>query len=314
MYGDTNKMGKTAFLYAGQGSQITGMGKELYEVYPEFRNGFDAATLDFDLHKICFENPNNLLLQPEYTQPCIVAFACGVTNILHNNGFFADYACGLSLGEYSALYEAGVWDAKTAIETVAYRGKVMADASKGLDVAMYAIINLPKNILQNCCDKAEVLGVVSMCNFNCPGQIVIGGYRAAVEAAAGYAKDAGAKRCIPINVSGPFHTSLMKPAGDKLREYLAGVDFDEMKLPVMFNTLGREKGDEDIRNLLVKQIQSPVMMQSCIERLFELGVERFIEIGPGKVLSGFVKKIAKQLEIEKYEIRTIETVEDLLSL
>ncbi len=307
-------MGKTAFLYAGQGSQTIGMGKDLYEKYPEFREGFDAASLDFDLHQICFENPDNLLLQTEYTQPCLVAFACGMTNILHSKGMHADYACGLSLGEYSALYEAGVWDAKTAIETVAYRGKVMAEASKGIEVAMYAIINLSEDDLAQCCKKAEGLGVVSMCNFNCPGQIVIGGHKAAVEAAAAYAKEAGAKRCLPLSVSGPFHTVLMKPAGDKLEAYLSGIDLKDMKMPVIFNTLGREKNDENIKDLLVRQIQSPVRMQSCIERLLELGVDRFIEIGPGKVLSGFVKKTAKQIGIEEYEICTVETVEDVENL
>ncbi len=303
-------MKKTAFLYAGQGSQTGGMGKDLYEQYSEFRNGFDAADLSFDLHQVCFENPDNILLQTEYTQPCLVAFACGVTEVLHSMDLYADYTCGLSLGEYSALYEAGAWDAKTAIETVAYRGKVMEEASEGLDVAMYAIINLEEERVLECCRKASDRGIASISNYNCPGQIVISGNKDAVQYAAEIAKEMGAKRCLPLSVSGPFHTRLMETAGKKLEKYLSGIDIKNTNIPVMFNAVGRERNDEEIIDLLVKQIQEPVMMQSCIERLFSLGVNRFVEIGPGKVLSGFVKKTAKALGIEDYIIVGVESVED----
>lgn len=304
-------MGKMAFLYAGQGSQNTGMGKDLYEAYPSYRVGFDSADLDFDLHEICFENPENRLLQTEYTQPCMVAFACGVTNLLYEKGLKPDYTCGLSLGEYSALYAAGVWDAKTAIETAAFRGNAMAEASGDLEVAMYAIINLDEEKLQECCEQASCMGVVSICNYNCPGQMVIGGQRVAVEKAVALAKEKGAKRCLPLGVSGPFHTSLMKPAGEKLSEYLSNIELSEMKIPVLFNYLGVERDNADIKDLLVKQIQSPVKMQSCIERLFELGVDRFVEIGPGNAISSFVRKTAKAISACDYTVETIDTVEDV---
>lgn len=312
---------KTAFLYAGQGSQKTGMGKDFYEAYPSFRTAFDSAlpvnggTLSFDLHDICFNNPDNLLLQTEYTQPCMVAFACGVTAVLSENGLVPDYTCGLSLGEYSALNCAGVWTAKTTIETVAYRGKVMAEASEGLDVGMTAVIGLDEEKVEECCQKSKEDGVVSITNYNCPGQIVIGGEKAAVEKASTLCKEAGAKRCLPLAVSGPFHTELMKPAGEKLREYLERIEFSEMQIPVLFNYLGHENnvGDEMI-SLLVQQIQHPVRMEECIRRLFDEGVERFVEIGPGTALSGFVKKTAKAMGVADYKVVSIETVEDLEGL
>ena len=232
---------KLAILYAGQGSQHPGMGKDLYEAYPAFRAAFDAAALDFDLHSVCFEDPDGVLNQTEYTQPCMVAFAAGVTAVLQENGVKAEYLAGLSLGEYSALQAAGVFTAKQAVELAAYRGKAMADAAKGIDCGMTAVMNLDRDALAKCCEEASALGVVQICNYNCPGQLVIGGEKAAVEKAAELAKAAGARRCIPLKVSGPFHTRLMAPAGDALAKRFATESFGEMKTPVLFNCLGHEK-------------------------------------------------------------------------
>ena len=246
---------KLAILYAGQGSQHPGMGKDLYEAYPAFRAAFDAAALDFDLHSVCFEDPDGVLNQTEYTQPCMVAFAAGVTAVLQENGVKADYLAGLSLGEYSALQAAGVFTAKQAVELAAYRGKAMADAAKGIDCGMTAVMNLDRDALAKCCEEASALGVVQICNYNCPGQLVIGGEKAAVEKAAELAKAAGARRCIPLKVSGPFHTRLMAPAGDALAKRFATENFGEMKTPVLFNCLGHEKSAEDsIPALLEKQV------------------------------------------------------------
>ena len=282
---------KLAILYAGQGSQHPGTGKDLYEKYPAFRAAFDSAELDFDLHRVCFEDPEGVLTQTQYTQPCMVAFAAGVSAVLAKAGVKADYVAGLSLGEYSALQAAGVFTAKQAVELAAYRGRAMAEAARGLDCAMIAVMNLDRDTLSACCAQASAAGVVQICNYNCPGQLVISGERNAVECAAQLAKEAGARRCIPLKVSGPFHTRLMAPAGQALERRFAAEAFGEMQTPVLFNCLGREKTDKDtIPALLVRQVQSSVYMEDTLRRLGELGVDHILEVGPGKALSGFVKK------------------------
>ena len=209
---------KLAFLYAGQGSQHVGMGRDLYENYPAFRAVLDAAPVDFDLKQLCFEGPEEQLNDTRYTQPCMVAFAAGVTAVLKEEGITPAYTAGLSLGEYSALHCAGVLDAQTAVSLVAFRGKAMAEAVVGRPCGMAAVLNLDRDALKKACEEASDLGVVECTNFNCPGQIVISGDAAAVDKAGELAKAAGAKRVLPLKVSGPFHTSLMAPAGDALRE------------------------------------------------------------------------------------------------
>ena len=284
---------KLAFLYAGQGSQHAGMGADLYEASPVFRQVFDqtAEALDFDLKTTCFTDPEGVINQTQYTQPCMVAFAVGVTAMLAAEGIRPEYAAGLSLGEYSALECAGVFDARTAVELVAFRGKAMAKASEGLECGMTAVLKLDREALQRCCDEAASLGVVQICNYNCPGQLVIGGEKAAVDKAAELALAAGAKRCLPLKVSGPFHTSLMHPAGDALAEKFRTIDFQPMELPVLFNCLGHEMNPGDsIPALLEKQVQSSVYLEDTIRRLAELGVDTVVEVGPGKTISGFVKK------------------------
>ncbi len=288
---------KLAFLYAGQGSQHPGMGADLYEAYPEFRAVLDGADVGFDLKTVSFTDPDGVLNQTQYTQPCMVAFAAGMTAILANKGIHPDYAAGLSLGEYSALEAAGVFTARQAVELAAFRGKAMAEAAAGVPCGMSAVLGLDRDTLRQACEEASDEGVVEIANYNCPGQLVIGGHKAAVDKAAARAKELGAKRCLPLKVSGPFHTSLLAPAGDALREKFTQITFGEMKFPVLFNCLGHEMGEGDtIPALLERQVQSSVYMEDTIRRLAELGVDLVVEIGPGKVLSGFVKKTAPALK------------------
>ena len=299
-----------AFLYAGQGSQHPGMGADLYETYPQFRQVLDGAELDFDLKEVSFQDSQGVLNETRYTQPCMVAFAVGVTQILADLGIRPDYVAGLSLGEYSALQAAGVFTPQQAISLVAYRGKVMAEASQGVACGMTAVLGLEREKLQQACEQASSLGVVAIANYNCPGQLVIGGHQPAVDEAARLAKEMGARRCMPLKVSGPFHTPLLKPAGDALAVKFQGETFGEMRIPVLFNCLGREKGAEDsIPALLERQVQSSVYMEDTIRRLAELGVDTIVEIGPGKVLSGFVRKTTP--DIKTYAVETVADVEAL---
>lgn len=312
---------KTAILYAGQGAQHAGMGKDLYEKYSSFARAFDSANdlIDFDLHELCFEDPNGELIKTQYTQPCMVAFAAGMTALLKENEVNADYVAGLSLGEYSALEAADVITSRQAIELAAFRGKAMAKAAEGIECGMSAVLNLDEDILKDCCEKAsrDTDQIVMICNYNCPGQLVISGQKEAVDKAGEYAKDSGAKRVLPLSVSGPFHTSFMKSAGDELSKKFKDINFNKASSTVLYDYLGKENAENlPIEDLLVKQVQSPVRMEAIIRRLFELGVREFIEVGPGHALTGFVKKTAKALGIEDYTIYPIETAgefEEMLS-
>lgn len=299
-----------AFLYAGQGSQHPGMGADLYEAHPAFRAVLDTAGVDFDLKTTMFTDPDGVLNLTEYTQPCMVAFAAGMTALLAERGIVPGYAAGLSLGEYSALQCAGVFTAPQAISLAAFRGKAMAAAAAGRPCGMTAVLGLDREKLQEACRQAAGAGVVEIANYNCPGQLVIGGEQAAVDKAAALAKELGAKRCLPLKVSGPFHTSLLAPAGDALREKFREIAFGAMRIPVLFNCLGREMGPEDtIPALLEKQVQTSVYMEDTIRRLAELGVDTIVEIGPGKALSGFVKKTAPA--IKTYAVETCADLDAL---
>ena len=299
-----------AFLYAGQGSQHSGMGADLYEAYPEFKAVLDGADVDFDLKAVSFTDSDGVLNQTEYTQPCMVAFAACMTAILYGMGIQPDYAAGLSLGEYSALQAAGVFTPQQAVSLAAFRGKAMASACAGMACGMTAVLGLDREKLQQACDQAADVGVVEIANYNCPGQLVIGGQKEAVDKAAALAKELGAKRCMPLKVSGPFHTSLLRPAGDALREKFREITFGPMAFPVLFNCLGREMGPEDtIPALLEQQVQSSVYMEDTIRRLEALGVDTIVEIGPGKALSGFVKKTAPS--IKTYAVETCADIDAL---
>lgn len=304
------------FIYAGQGAQHVGQGQDFYEKYQDFKRVIDLATetvskvTEMNVAKLSFEGPAEQLSETRYTQPAMVAFAVGVTNLLHEAGIKADYSCGLSLGEYSALYQAGVFDEKQVLTLVSKRGKYMTEASAGLDVKMAAVLGLDRETVIECCNEAtEKTGdghIVEAANFNCPGQIVISGNAKAVDTASVFLKEAGAKRVLPLNVSGPFHTSIMKPAGDELKKALEEVEINEMNSKVIFNCLGREKLDsENVADLLVKQVQSSVYLEDSIRYMAEHGVDTIVEIGPGNNISKFVKKTTPEVRV-----LSIDNVED----
>ena len=304
---------KLAFLFAGQGSQKVGMGKDFYESRPEFAEILDAVNLDFDLKELMFSGPEEQLSQTRYTQPCMAAFAAGVTAILKKEGITPDYVAGLSLGEYSALHAAGVFDAKTLVELVAFRGKAMEEAAKGIACKMSAVMGMESGTLQEVCEKAcgQTGKYVTVSNFNCTGQYVICGEEEAVAAAETLAKEAGAKRSMPLRVSGPFHTKFMQPAGEALKKKFNEISFEEMQIPVIFNTVADElPADKTIPELLVQQVQSSIYMEDTIKLLSAKGVDTIVEIGPGKVLSGFVKRTAP--EMISYAVEDMESLQTAL--
>lgn len=307
---------KLGFIYAGQGSQRVGMGLDFYEKEPLFREVLDSASgyvkdvTDFDVKACCFEGPAEMLGQTQYTQPCMVAYAVGVTKLLKREGITPDYVCGLSLGEYSALYAAGVLDEETVLNLVAFRGKVMAEAVTGREVKMSAVMMMDREVIADCCRRAEeqLAGenlVVQVANYNCPGQIVISGDGKGVELASELLKEQGAKRIIPLKVSGPFHTSLMKPAGDLLKERFRKVNFKKPEAEILFNATGKPMQEgESFESLLERQVQSSVYLEDSIRCLQEAGVDHIVEIGPGSTISKFVKKTAPDMTV--YSIDTIE--------
>lgn len=302
---------KLGLIFAGQGSQYVGMGKSLYDNYPEAREVIDDISLDFDFKEMMFSGNEEELSQTANTQPCMVAVAVMATRLLNDRGIVPDYTCGLSLGEYSALSCAGVLTPKEAVELVRVRGKAMEKAVEGLKSKMVAIIGLDRDKLNEAISKVNS-GVVSIANYNCPGQLVIGGEEEAVDEVSQLALDAGARRAIPLKTSGPFHTALLKSASEELHEYFKNVDFKDMKLPVIFNSTGKELEEGvTVAQMLEKQVMSPVYFEDSIRYMIDHGVDTIIEVGPGKVLSGFVKKIDRKIKL--YQVEDQETLEKAVS-
>jgi [acyl-carrier-protein] S-malonyltransferase len=314
---------KLGFVYAGQGSQKVGMGKDFYETFPLFAETVDRAAetvrteTDFDLKACCFDGSIEQLSKTRYTQPCMVAFAVGITKLLKKEGIAPEYVCGLSLGEYSALYAAEVLDEDTVTKLVAYRGRVMEEAVKDREVKMSAVLMTARDIIEKCCKEAteslkEQGLLVQVANYNCPGQIVISGDAQAVELASELLRESGTKRIVPLPVSGPFHTALMKPAGDALAARFPEVDFAPEKATVIFNVTGLpKKDDENIAGLLEKQVQSSVYLEDSIRYMAEQGVDTIVEIGPGNTISKFVKKTAPDVKV--YSIDSVKDYEAVLA-
>ncbi len=290
-------MSKTAFVFPGQGSQYPGMGRELAANFPQARELFEQAgdCLGFNLARLCFEGPESDLQLTANTQPAILTVSVAAQRVVFaETGMAPDLVAGHSLGEYSALVCAGALSFEDAVLAVRQRGQFMQAAVPVGVGTMAAIIGLDRSTLEEVCQQAAEGDVVAPANYNSPGQVVIAGHVAAVERAMALARERGAKRALPLPVSAPFHCSLMQPAALRLAEVLAPLSIGSMQVPVVSNVEAVAYDDGSrVRDLLVSQVSSPVRWEESVEHMSACGVERFVEIGPGKVLSGLVKRIAQ---------------------
>lgn len=307
-------MGKIAFIFPGQGAQYVGMGKEISETSNAAGHIFDEAAdaLEFDIRKMIFESDDETLKITENTQPAVLTASMACAQPLLEAGIKPDYTAGLSLGEYAAHVISGSLSFRDAVKLVKKRGKYMQEAVPVGEGAMAAILGLSRNDVLEICQKASSFGVVEATNFNCPGQIAVAGEALAVNEAMRLATEKGAKRAIILNVSAPFHCSLLKPAGEKLAKELENICINSMTVPVITNVTGKAvSSNQAIKDLLIRQVSSPVLWEDCVATMILNGVDTFIEIGPGKVLSGFVKKIDKNVNI--YNVEDNATLEQTIS-
>lgn len=297
-------MGKTAFIFPGQGAQYVGMAQEFYEQFPESRRVFELASeaSELDIPALCFEE-NEKLNITEYTQICMLTAEAAILAALRERGYQPDVTAGLSLGEYGALMASDVMDWKDTFALVRKRGIYMQKAVP-TGGAMAAVLGLAAEKIEEICRQTQ--GVVSVANYNCPGQIVITGQENAVAAAGEACKEAGAKRIVPLNVSGPFHSELLIEAGEQLGKALKDVEIKEFSVPYVSNVIAdyvREAST--VKDLLRLQVSSSVRWQQSVERMIQDGVDEFVEIGPGRTLSGFMRKINRDVKMSN-----IDTMED----
>ena len=296
-------MSKIAFIFPGQGAQACGMGQDFYEQTETGKRIFDKATelMGFSMPQLCFEE-NDRLDITEYTQAAMVTASIAMMRVLEENGIKPDVAAGLSLGEYCALAAAGVMSDEDAIRTVRQRGILMQEAVPVGEGAMAAILALDAAAIEEVTGAMEGVWIA---NYNCPGQIVISGEKAAVEEACEKLKAAGAKRAVMLNVSGPFQSGMLADAGEKLGEVLSQVELHEPQIPYVANVTAQYvKSAAEVKELLTRQVSSSVRWQQSVEAMIADGVDTFIEIGPGKTLAGFMRKISrdvKTLNVEKLE-------------
>lgn len=293
-------MGKTAFVFPGQGAQYAGMAKDFYEAYPECREVFETASQasGLDIAKLCFEE-NEQLNQTEYTQICMLAAEMAVLRAAQAGGLTSCVNAGLSLGEYGALVASKVMSLFDACRVVRQRGLLMQEAVP-VGGAMAAVLGMDAAKIEEICGQTE--GIVTVANYNCPGQIVITGEEKAVDAACAALKEAGAKRTVRLKVSGPFHSPMLAGAGEKLAEVLANVELRAFDTPYITNvTADYVTSVEGIKELLCRQVSSSVRWQQSVERMIADGVDTFIEMGPGKTLSGFMRKINRGVTMMNIE-------------
>ncbi|MCS7459498.1 ACP S-malonyltransferase [Paenibacillus doosanensis] len=304
-------MGKVAFVFPGQGAQAVGMGKDIYESDPAAKSIFDRAdaALGYALSSIIFEGPDTELKITYHTQPALLTASVAFLELFKNKGIRPDYVAGHSLGEYSALVAAGVLSFEDAVRTVRARGEFMEQAVPSGQGAMAAVLGGEREALRQLCeDVSREVGVVELANMNCPGQIVISGSKEGVQAIVERGKEIGAKRVIPLEVSGPFHSSLMKSASERLADVLAGIPMENAAVPVVANVTARPvQQPDEIRQLLVDQVHSSVLWEDSVAWLIAQGVDVFVEIGSGTVLAGLIKKIDRSVKV--YSINSKEALE-----
>lgn len=292
-------MGKLAFIFPGQGSQVVGMGQAIAEANEQAHQIFQQAdeALGYSLSELCFHGPEDQLKLTANTQPAILTTSLALYEVFRNYGIKPDFVAGHSLGEYSALVVAEVISFEDAVRTVHKRGTYMEQAVPAGVGAMSAVLSCDRQVLDEVCQKVSHDGyVVEPANYNCPGQIAISGHAKAVQEAGEKALEAGARKVIPLSVSGPFHSSLMKPAAERLADTLQNVTIHDAKVPVIANVSARPvQQAEEIRSSLIKQVASPVLWEDTVQYLLEQGVDTFIEIGAGNVLSGLVRKVNRRV-------------------
>lgn len=309
-------MGKIAFVFAGQGAQYVGMGKDLAMNISSSKDIFDEAdkALGFEISKLCFDGSKEELNKTENTQPAILTTSIAALKALEERGIKPDITAGLSLGEYSALVCSGVFNFSDAVKLVKKRGRFMQEAVPEGIGSMTAVLGLGSKEVREICLQVSSHGIVEPANFNCPGQIVIGGEIEAVKIASEIAKEKGAK-VIPLSVSAPFHTSMLKSASEKLQEELKAIELGEIEVPVITNVTADYINDKnEIKDFLRRQVMSSVLWEDTIRKMLEAGVDTFVEIGPGKVLSGFIKKIDKKVTtINIEDTKTLEKALEILN-
>ena len=302
-------MGKLAFVFAGQGAQAVGMGKELAENFDCAMKVFDEASdaLGFDIKDMIWNGDKETLMITENTQPTIVTMSVAALRVLEEKGIKPDVVAGLSLGEYTAHIASGSMKFADGVRLVKKRGKYMQEEVPVGKGAMAAILALTAEQVRECCKEASKIGVCTGANFNCPGQIVVSGEVAAVEKCCELAKEMGAKRAMKLPVSAPFHCEMLIGAGEKLAKELENVEISDMQIPVITNvTADYVASKDDIKPLLIKQVSNSVLWEDTIRRMLSDGVDTFVEVGPGKALSGFIKKITTDV--------AVYNVEDMASL
>ncbi|WP_163876956.1 ACP S-malonyltransferase [Paenibacillus favisporus] len=306
-------MGKVAFVFPGQGAQSVGMGKDFYDAVPASRRIFESAdeVLGFPMTNMIFEGPDSELKKTFNTQPALLTASVAAFEAVREQGITPDFVAGHSLGEYSALVASGVLSFEDAVGTVRARGEFMEQAVPGGQGAMAAVLGAEREALAELCRSITAEGhLVELANLNCPGQIVVSGSKEGVALVGERVKEAGGKRAIPLEVSGPFHSSLMKSAAEKLGGKLQPLSFNEPAIPVVANvTACPAASAEEIRGLLVEQVYSPVLWEDTVTYLISQGVDTFVEIGPGNVLTGLIKKTDKSVKL--INVSSLDSLETL---